>query len=40
MAVTYLLDTSVVMGLRAPAVRARVEALDTASTPRGSPVLR
>jgi predicted nucleic acid-binding protein len=34
MAVTYLLDTSVVTRLRAPAVRARVEALDAAGLAR------
>ena len=34
MAVTYLLDTSVVTRLRVPAVRARVQALDTAGLAR------
>lgn len=34
MAVTYLLDTSVVTRLRAPAVRSRVEALDAAGLAR------
>lgn len=34
MAVSYLLDTSVITRLRAPAVRARVEALDAAGLTR------